>query len=194
MEKKSERVLVLIDGSNFYYSTAKKGVRVNFQKLIHELVGNRELINVSYYVAPLDIEAGEEKYWSHQRFLNMLRKIPKFKVVLCTLKKIKAKNGSYVYVVKGDDVKMSNNLLIGAVDNLYDTAIIVSGDEDFIDSIKIVRKKYNKKVGNAYFSKSSSFNLRRTCDFTINLNKILDKIIDKEKHESSVLSENHTEH
>jgi len=180
MEKKSERVLILIDGSNFYYSTAKKGVRVNFQKLIHEFVGSRELVNVFYYVAPLDIKADEEKYWSHQRFLNMLREIPKFKVVLCTLKKIKAKNGSYVYVVKGDDVKMSNTLLMGAVDKLYDTAIIVSGDEDLIDSIKIVRKKYNKKVGNAYFSRSSSSNLRRICDFTININKILDKISSEE--------------
>lgn len=180
MKKESEKVLILIDGSNFYYSTAKKGVRVNFQKLIHELVGDRELVNVCYYVAPLDIEADEKKYWSHQRFLDMLREISRFKVILCTLKKIKVKNGVYVYIVKGDDVKMSNTLLMGAVDNLYDTAIIVSGDEDFIDSIKIVRKKYKKKVGNAYFSKSSSSNLRKICDFTINLNKILDKIVDEE--------------
>ena len=63
----------------------------HLQKLIHEFVGSRELVNVFYYVAPLDIKADEEKYWSHQRFLNMLREIPKFKVVLCTLKKIKAK-------------------------------------------------------------------------------------------------------
>ena len=62
MEKKSERVIILIDGSNFYYSTAKKGKRVNFQKLIDELIGNRSLVNVCYYVAPLDIEANEEKY------------------------------------------------------------------------------------------------------------------------------------
>lgn len=180
MEKKSERVLILIDGSNFYYSTAKKGKRINFENLINELVGERELTNVCYYVAPLDIEADEEKYWSHQRFLNMLRQIPKFKVVLCTLKKLKARNGSYVYVVKGDDVRMSNALIMGAVENKYDTAIVVSGDEDFIDSINIARKKYKKKIGNAYFSKSSSLNLRRACDFTININKIMDKIIDKE--------------
>lgn len=36
-----------------------------------------------------------------------------------------------------------------------------------------------KKIGNAYFSKSSSSNLRKACDFTINLDKILDKIIDE---------------
>src|SRR3989344_3898340 len=187
----TERVCIFIDGSNFYYSTAKKGKRVNFQKLISELIGNRSLVNVYYYVAPLDIEADQEKYWSHQRFLDKLRQIPKFKVILCTLKKIKALDNKYIYVVKGDDVKMSNTLLMGAVDNLYDVAIVISGDEDFIDSINIVRKRYKKKIGNAYFSKSSSSNLRKACDFTINLDKILNKLIDE--NESSALSKDHTE-
>jgi len=171
-----ERLAIFIDGSNFYYSTAKKGIKVDFDKLIKELSRNREVKNIYYYVAPLDIEAGEEKYWSHQRFLNKLKEISNFNVVLCTLKKIKIKGGNYIYVVKGDDIKLSNNLLIGAVENLYDSAIVVSGDEDFIDSIKIVQKAYGKKVGNAYFTKSSSSNLRKICDFTINLNKILEKI------------------
>jgi uncharacterized LabA/DUF88 family protein len=175
MEEKEERVSIFIDGSNFYHSTAKKGKKVNFQKLINELIGNRTLVDISYYVAPLDIEQDEEKYWSHQRFLDKLRQIPKFRVILCTLKKIKVDN-KYIYIIKGDDVKMSNTLLMGAVDNLYDTTIVISGDEDFIDSINIVRKRYDKKIGNAYFGKSSSSNLRKACDFAINLDKILDKI------------------
>ena len=171
-----ERVSIFIDGSNFYYSTVKIGKKIKFEKLIKELVGDRELINVFYYVAPLDIKTDENKYWKHQRFLEMLNEIPKFKVVLCTLKKLKAKNGGYIYLVKGDDVKLSNNLLMGAVKDLYDTAIVISGDEDFVDSINVVRKEYKKKVGNAYFIKTSSYNLRRTCDFTVKLDKIIDKI------------------
>ncbi len=195
MEKrKIDRVIVLIDGSNFYYNTAKIGKKIDFHKLIKELVGNRGLVNAYYYVAPLDVNANAEKYWSHQRFLDMLRKIPKFNVVMCNLKKIKLKDNDYAYIIKGDDVKMSNALLMGAVDNLYDTAILVSGDEDFVDSIDIVRNKYKKKVGNAFFTKSSSSNLRKSCDFIINLNKIIDKIIIKEENESSVLLEDHTEH
>jgi len=174
---KSERVIILIDGSNFYYSTVKKGKKIMFEKLINELIRGRELVNVCYYVAPLDIKVDIKKYWGHQRFLNILRKIPKFKVILCTLKKIKADDGSFVYVVKGDDVKMSNTLLMGAVEDLYDTAIIVTGDEDFSDSINIVRKKYKKRVENAYFPRSSSSNLRRACDACINLNKILHKVL-----------------
>lgn len=185
------RIMIFIDGSNFYYSTSKKGIRINFQKLVNELSKGGRLIEAFYYVAPLDIKSDEKKYWKHQRFIEILNNIPNFKVVLCTLKKIKAGN-EFIYLVKGDDVKLSNNLIMGAVDNLYDTAIIVSGDEDFMDSINIVKTKYGKRVGNAYFSKTSSSNLRAACDFVINLDKILDKL--KEEKNSSVLFENHTEH
>jgi len=188
---KVERVIILIDGSNFYYSTARKGRKIIFEKLLQELIGKRSLIRAYYYVAPLDIEANEEKYWGHQRFINKLRQISNFEVVLCTLKKIKIE-GKYTYFVKGDDVKMSNTLIMGAVDNLYDTAIVVSGDEDFIDSVNIAKKRYGKKIENAYFGRSSSSNLRDVCDPAFNLNKIMFKIT--EEKNGSALSEDHTEH
>ena len=171
-----ERVSIFIDGGNFYHSTQKKSLKINYQKLINELVGNRELINAFYYVAPLDIKVDREKYWKHQKFLNYLRRIPKLNVVLCTLKKLKAEEGEgYVYVIKGDDVRLSHDLLMGAVKNYYDTAIIVSGDEDFLPLFKTI-KEYRKRIENAYFSSSSSYNLRKACDSSIHLNKILSKI------------------
>ncbi|MBU2616516.1 MAG: NYN domain-containing protein [Nanoarchaeota archaeon] len=189
----SERILILIDGSNFYHSTSKVGIKVNFEKLIKELIGSRKLVSVNYYVAPLDINADKEKYWAHQRFLKILEGIPGFRVFLCNLKKLTV-DGKGVYLVKGDDIKLSNALIMGAVNNEYDTVILISGDEDFIDSIKIVKEKYHKKVGNAYFVKTSSYNLRRACDFTVKLDKIVDKISESNEKESSALSEDHTEH
>lgn len=188
MKKKKERVIILIDGSNFYHSTReilKPEERINYQKLVNELIGNRELVNACYYIAPLDIKIDSKKYYKHQEFLNVLTKIPKFKVVLCSLKKIKVDDGSFIYLVKGDDVKLSNTLLIGAFDNLYDIAIVVSGDEDFIDSINIVRKRFKKKVENAYFRSSSSYKLRKACNSSININKIISKIIDRKNNKSS---------
>ncbi len=62
---------IFIDGSNLYYNTAKKGIRINFQKLINELTGERKLINAFYYVAPLDIAEDADKYWKHQKFLDI---------------------------------------------------------------------------------------------------------------------------
>ncbi len=184
-------MIILIDGSNFYHSTSKKSLKVDFEKLVKELVGERELFGVFYYVAPLDINKDKEKYWAHQRFLEKLKEIPKFNVVLCELKKLKV-DGEYNYFVKGDDIKMSNELIIGAFDDNYDTAIVVSGDEDFVDSVNIVKKRFSKRVGNAYFAKSSSHKLRRACDFTIRLDKLLDKIRENKK-ESSALPKDHTE-
>ena len=84
-EKKKERVSIFIDGSNLYHSLKSLSIDIDFQKLINELLKGRDLINIYYYIAPLDISYNIKKYWKHQKFLNSLRKIPKFNVVLCTL-------------------------------------------------------------------------------------------------------------
>lgn len=178
-KQSNERVAIFIDGSNFYHSTKKIlkiNERINFQKFLDVLTENRKLVDAFYYVAPLDITANANKYWKHQKFLNVLRKIPHFNVVLCTLKKLKI-DGKYIYLIKGDDVRLSHDILIGAVKDLYDTAIIVSGDEDFLPLIKTV-KEYGKSAENAYFNSSSSYNLRNACDKSIHLNNIVKDIID----------------
>ena len=106
----------------------------------------------------------------------MLRKIPKFNVVLCILKKIKKKGRGFEFVVKGDDARLIHDFIVGAYEDLYDIAIIVSGDEDFAPMIQTAQK-LGKKVENAYFSSSSSYALRRVCNTSIHLNKIIHKII-----------------
>lgn len=65
MEKRKVRVAIFIDGSNFYHSTKRLNVvdKINFQKLINELVGGRELVKVFYYNAPLDISVNSKIYW-----------------------------------------------------------------------------------------------------------------------------------
>lgn len=100
---KKERVLVLFDGGNFYHSSKrilKENEEINYQKLINLLVGDRELVGVNYYVASLDIRIDPKRYWKHQRFLDNLKKIPKFNVVLCTLRKLKI-GGSYKFIISG---------------------------------------------------------------------------------------------
>ena len=178
MEKKKERVVIFIDGSNFYHSSKKLNVvdKINFQKLINELVGDRELAKVFYYNSPLDISVNPKIYWKQQKVFDLLRKIPTVEVILCKQRKV-VRNGKIDYEVKGDDTHLVSDFVGEAYENLYDIAIIVSGDEDFISPIERVRK-LGKKIENAYFSSSSSFNLRNACDLSVHLNKILSKIID----------------
>lgn len=192
---KIERMFILIDGGNFYHNTKgilKGGSKFPFRKFIDEMVRNRELVKTSYYIAPLDYETNPKKYWAHQKFLTELRKIPKFDVVLCSLKKIRKKDGTFEFIVKGDDALLIRDLLVGAFKDLYDTAIIVSGDEDFAPVIKTVQE-LGKKVGNAYFKSSSSQALRQVCDFSIPLDKMISIIINSKDKEDSALPEDHTE-
>lgn len=175
-EKKKERVSIFIDGSNLYHSLkALEGIKIDFEKLVKELSKDRILTNAFYYIAPLDITVNEEKYWKHQKFLSELEKIPGFKVVLCTLRKYQKDDGTFGFEVKGDDVFLANDLFVGAYENLYDVAILVSGDEDFIPIVNTL-KRLKKKTENAFFMATSSKKLRKLCDKAINLSVILDKI------------------
>jgi len=181
MEKELERISIFIDGSNFYNSLRKileDNEKINYQKLINILTRDKKLVNIFYYIAHLDKNINAFKYKKHDDFLKHLSKIPKIIIRLCNLKRVKINNHNS-FVVKGDDIQLAQDIIVGAFDNLYDVAIIVSGDEDFISIIDFVRKRFKKKVINAYFRSSSSYKLKNSCDYSIKLNKILSEFIDK---------------
>lgn len=177
-----ERVSIFIDGSNLYHSFKKLKIagQINFPKLIEVLRKNRLLIETFYYNASLDRGVDAGKYWKQQSFFDNLRKIPDFQVILCRMRKDKKENGNFDFVVKGDDIHLASDLIGGAYENLFDTAIIVSGDGDFVPAIQKVQK-LGKKVENVYFSSSSSDYLKKLCNSSFCLNLIINKIINKKK-------------
>ena len=180
MENKKERVAIFIDGGNFYHSTKNimyKGYEIDLEKIIDELSRGRK-VEVFYYTALLDPDYNLEKYEEHRELLDNLKRIPNFNVVLCDLRKIKI-GKKFKYEIKGDDTHLAHDLLMGAFDNLYDVAIIVSGDADFIPIINTLRMRFKKKVGNCYFRRTSSFKLRKACDFSVNMNMVLGKLLEK---------------
>ncbi len=167
-----ERVAIFIDGSNLYHNLKRYKIKTNFENIIKKLERKREVIGVFYYTALLDRSFDEEKYEKHKRFLCNLRELPNFNVILCNLRKVVLENKKVDFVIKGDDVHLAVDLVSRAYDNLYDVAIIVSGDADFVPAIRIAQKK-GKKVINAFFPKSSSYILRNCCNGSINLKKSL---------------------
>lgn len=66
---------------------------------------------------------------------------------------------------KGTDVKIAADLIIGAVDNLYDTAILVSSDTDLIPAIQYIRYK-NKKLEYVGFSHAPLFGIQKYANFS----------------------------
>lgn len=169
---KDSRVAIFIDGSNLYHNLKRYKIRLDFEEIIRKVEIRRDVVDIFYYTALLDRTIDEFGYMKHKRFLDKVGKIANFNIVLCTLRRVLLNDGSVDFAMKGDDVYLATDLIKGAYENLYDVAIIVSGDADFIPAIKLVQKN-GKKVINAFFPKSSSYRLRNCCDGSVNLKKAL---------------------
>jgi len=163
-----ERVCVFIDGANFYgglrtINERYTDTKFHFKDFVNKIVGrNRKLVKVYYYNASLKQQINKEIFKKQQSLFNRLEKKWGFKVILCKRQKRDADDGTTKHVIKGDDIHLALDMLKGAYENEYDTAILISGDGDFSILVKYVCKK-GKKVENYYFEGTISLNLLREC-------------------------------
>jgi len=169
-----ERVIIFIDGSNFYHSLKDSfdlhDNEINFNKLINILKNGKMLVGIYYYNAPLDRGYNQKIYRKQQIFFSELRKIPGFNVILCNMRKTINKDGKPEFTVKGDDIYLATDMVSFAYENKYDIAILVSGDGDFVPAIKRIQK-LGKNVENAFFNVSSSNFLKNVCNSSICLDE-----------------------
>lgn len=179
----NERVAIFIDRSNFYHglktSVGFNDSQISFDKLTRFLAGERDLVGTYYYNAPLDIGYNEKVYWRQQALFLELRKIPLFMVVLCPRRKVITKDGGIQYVIKGDDINLAIDAICLTYENAFDTAVLVSGDSDFVPLVNRVQK-LGKRIENASFSKTRSSFLSKICNKSIILDEIIVDCLKKE--------------
>ncbi len=167
-----ERVMIFIDGSNFYHGLKNnigKNTDIDFTKLAVAISGKRLFIRTYYYNAPLDQQMDPEKYRKQQKFFEKLRNTPNLMVVLVRLQK-RVVDSKVVYAIKGDDIHLATDMIVLASKNAYDTAVLVSGDGDFVPAVKAVQEM-GKRVENYYFKSGHSWHLRQTCDLSVLMDK-----------------------
>lgn len=169
----SERVAIFIDGSNLYHGLKSiNNTRIDFEKFAALLVGARSLVRTYYFNAPSDQAVDPKRYQDQQRFYSRLGDVPYFSVHLGRLEPRKricphCNKEHEVYTEKGVDVNLVVNMLSMAHQDIYDTAVLVSGDGDFASAVEAV-KHLGKHVEVACFTESRSDQLRKTCDiFTV---------------------------
>jgi uncharacterized LabA/DUF88 family protein len=135
----SEKVAIYIDGSNLCHTlkqTAGKST-VDFIKLASKLRGDRSLARIYYFNAPFNAEENTTAYKKQQSFFAALDRLQYFQVELGRLEPRRSKcphcnTETNTYVEKGVDVNLAVMMLSQAHKNLYDTAILISGDGDFV--------------------------------------------------------------
>ena len=159
-----EKVAVYIDGSNFYHYlkdvqiSFPKGVKFNFKQFVAFLVDNRECISKRYYTGIFrnvdNSDKSKELIKGQQKFFSMLEKDG------FTIKRGRILYDSGRPREKGTDVKIATDLIIGAVDGLYDTAILISSDTDLIPAIRYIRYK-KKKLEYVGFAHAPSLGIQK---------------------------------
>lgn len=176
-----ERVSILIDGSNFYHLVLKKlGLKesqFDFEKFAEFLADGRIISDMGkrFYTGTVrekegDIRSKEtmarqtsfftilkgnnweiktSKLQTRMEEISIDNRVVDYENILKVgIKKIKFEK----LREKGIDVKLATDLIVGAVDNKYDTAIIVSSDSDLTPAIDWVRHRKKRKIEYIGFS------------------------------------------
>ena len=155
-----DRVVVFIDGSNLYHGLRSSFNRydLNFAEFVNKLSGSRKLFRAYYYNVLQDPTQRAEAHREQQDFLNTLRGTPYLEVRLGGTKLAQG-----VPVEKGIDVMLVTDLLNFGWEDLYDVAILVSGDSDFAYALQAV-KNMGKYVEVAYFETNVSKDILDVAD------------------------------
>jgi uncharacterized LabA/DUF88 family protein len=152
--------VIFVDGSNLYHCFMEEFHRtdVDFARLGETLCEGRRLVRTYYYNAVVRREDGEERYKAQQRFFDNLRRVPYLDLRLGRLEK----RGNAV-VEKGIDVRVATDMLWQAHNNVYDTAVLVSGDADYVPAVEAV-KAIGKHVEVAFVTRGRSLDLQHAAD------------------------------
>ena len=173
----SEKVAVFIDGGNLYRLLKEHRIlpqkRFDYTALVHFVLRSRVLVSKGYYVGIVRNHDGTEKSQKmvegQQKFLSNLE-----------TQGFHIERGRIVYDhdirEKGVDVKIAVDIVAGAFENKYDTAVVLSSDTDLLPAIKHVISM-GKKVEYVGFSTRPSIGMTKECSLTVLLlQEDLDKI------------------
>lgn len=169
---KSERVAILVDGSNMYHYLKGLGyepkIQFEYRKFGEWLSGGRQIVSATYYIGKVRADQSAQSQRlrvNQQRLMSWLAQCGwdiEFGHML--------KNKS-VFHEKGVDVHIAADLLRGAYKNFYDTAILVSSDTDLIPAIRYMREE-GKKLEYVGFNHQPSYGLIKYSDVRTLLKRV----------------------
>ena len=192
MPDPSGRVIAYVDGFNLYHGMKQAGARQSLWLDVAALAqtmlrGTQTLEEVRYYTARVtgrrsddDPAVGrrrERKKGRQQTYLSALKTLPavwigegKF-----ILKPIDCRSCGERWQrpeEKMTDVNIATDLLVGAFEDRFDTAILVTGDSDLVPPVRAVLKRWpHKRILIAFPPKRDSFDLRNAASGPFQIRK-----------------------
>jgi uncharacterized LabA/DUF88 family protein len=157
-----EKVCIFIDGGNIFHAANSLNIRVDFAKLIRELIGSRHLVQAFYYGATPNTP-DQNRFFSKLHHLGI------------EVKTLPLRQYNATPFEKGIDVMLVTDMLLYAHQSRYDTALLVSGDKDFTYAIKAIQA-IGKTVEVAAFSHAFATELQTTANTTTILDPLIPRI------------------
>ena len=173
----NNRVVIFIDGSNLYHSLVEECDKQNlnfgkFVKALSRRISNRLLR--AYYYNVIRKDQSDPMYKGEVGFLNAIREMPFIDLRLPAERAMFQQDTAIDVMIAVDMVSM-------AYRDVYDHAILVSGDGDFVHAVREV-KWVGKQVYVAAFRNNLSIALKREVDEYIELdNEFFNDLWNKEQ-------------
>ena len=154
------KVITYIDGFNLYFGIRIQAIKrgsihtpdptwyrymwLDLQAMCDRMLTHRqELVAVKYFTAPITGSKGKQE--RQNLFLDALRTLPKVEIILGRFEPNRNEcdrcgHPAYHPQEKKTDVNIATALICDALDNKYDTAILVTGDSDLVPALKAVKR------------------------------------------------------
>ena len=162
----TDRAMIFFDAGYWHKCLEEKFHRtdVDLSKVVLKLLRGRRLVRTYFYTAKIDRPPPED-YWrklqsDQQRLIRALAHQPFLEVRLGRLQFGAAGSPPRQ---KGVDVLLATDMLRFAIKGNYDTAILISGDGDFADIVRMVKDE-GRKVEIVTFSGTRAPALFEACD------------------------------
>jgi len=173
-ESKMNRVAFFIDGFNVFHALDEnksyhKYKWLDYSKLAKCFVSSKDEITGVYYFTAY-VEWNKDKKARHQLLVRALTMqgvnviFGKFKI---KDKECQLCHRTYkTYEEKQTDVNISIKLFQYAYDDIFDTAILVTGDSDIVPAIKAVKQSFPaKRIGLVIPIGRHAEEMKNVCDF-----------------------------
>ncbi|SNZ06876.1 Uncharacterized conserved protein, LabA/DUF88 family [Persephonella hydrogeniphila] len=164
----NEKVVIFIDGGNMFHATNALKLKINYKKLVEILRKDRWLLRAYFYTGIPSGDLPKEVREQLKKQMGFLKELQNIGIKVKTMPLKKTPEG---YIEKGIDILIATDMISLAFKNAYDTVVLVSGDSDFVPVVEKIQE-LGKRVENASFKKTSSYELRRVCDEFILLDNI----------------------
>ena len=130
-----ERITIFIDNSNIFKGFQKYNIQADYEKLKTLITRGRKLDKIYLYEGAVYPMSPEKKRWYEQLSIRSGY------VIKASFDKI-VKSGA---IEKKVDIKIAIDVVSLAFEDAYDTAVLVTGDGDFLPVVKKV-KELDKNV------------------------------------------------